>query len=167
MVMVTSVKRTYTRKFQLPGLMQSVSLTLWQATVDPHLLQRLLNTHRQVWLNVIWGDCLFLLCLRVYKVLIVPSKSVTPVLQKFYDPIPLSFKVKFPGGSQSLCQIFRLGNLLWSLELLQQCENFFGITLLQFVGHLLSGSIVGLEATSSKRTYATHCTSQVCCSQST
>ena len=28
-------------------------------------------------------------------------------------------KVKFPGGSQSLCQIPRLGNLLWALELLQ------------------------------------------------
>ena len=28
-------------------------------------------------------------------------------------------KVKFPGGSQSLCQILRLGNLLWALELLQ------------------------------------------------
>ena len=30
--------------------------------------------------------------------------------------IPLAFKVKFPGGSQSLCQIPRLGNLLWALE---------------------------------------------------
>ena len=34
------------------------------------------------------------------------------------------------------------------------------------MGHLISGSMVGLMVTSSKRTYATHCTSQVCCSQS-
>ena len=36
-----------------------------------------------------------------------------------------SSRVKFPGGSQSLCQISRLGNLLWALELSHQCENFF------------------------------------------
>ena len=33
------------------------------------------------------------------------------------NQIPLASKVKFPGGSQSLCQIPRLGNLLWALEL--------------------------------------------------
>ena len=57
-------------------------------------------------------------------------------------------------------------NLLWALELLQLCKNFFGITVLQFVGHLLGGSMVGLMVTSSKRTFATHRASQVCCSQS-
>ena len=36
----------------------------------------------------------------------------------------------------------------------------------QLVGHLLSGSMVGLMVTSSKRTYATHGASQVCYSQS-
>ena len=30
--------------------------------------------------------------------------SVSPVLWKFCNQIPLSFKVKFPGGSQSLCR---------------------------------------------------------------
>ena len=50
-------------------------------------------------------------------------------------------------------------SLLWALELLQQCENFFGITVLQFVGCLLGGSMVGLMVTSSKRIYATHSTS--------
>ena len=53
------------------------------------------------------------------------QESVSPVLWEFYNQIPLASKVKFPGGSQSLCQIPRLGNLLWALELLQQCENFF------------------------------------------
>ena len=36
---------------------------------------------------------------------------------------------------------------------------------LQFVGGLLSSSIMVLMVTSSKRTHATHCTIQVCCSQ--
>ena len=36
----------------------------------------------------------------------------------------------------------------------------------QFVGHLHGDSIVGLMATFSKRTYAIHYASQVCCSQS-
>ena len=45
------------------------------------------------------------------------QESVSPVLWKFYNQIPLASKVKFPGGSQSLCQISRLGNLFWVLEL--------------------------------------------------
>ena len=53
------------------------------------------------------------------------QESVSPVLWKLCNRIPLVFKVKFPGGSQSLCQILRLGNLLWALELLQQYESFF------------------------------------------
>ena len=42
---------------------------------------------------------------------------VSPVLWKYCNQIPLASKVKFPGVSQSLCQILRLGNLLWVLEL--------------------------------------------------
>ena len=45
------------------------------------------------------------------------QESVSPVLWKFCNQISLGFKVKFPGGSQPLCQIPRLGNLLWVLEL--------------------------------------------------
>ena len=47
------------------------------------------------------------------------QESVSPVLWKFCNQIPLAFKVKFPGDSQSLCQIPRLGNLFWTLELSQ------------------------------------------------
>ena len=83
------------------------------------------------------------------------QESVSPVLWKFCNQILLAFKVKFSGDSQSLCWIPRLGNLLWALELLQQCENFFGIIVLQLVGHLLCSSTVELMVTSSKRTYAT------------
>ena len=45
------------------------------------------------------------------------QESVSPVLCKFCNQIPLASKVKFPGGSQSLCQIPKLGNLFWVLEL--------------------------------------------------
>ena len=34
---------------------------------------------------------------------------------------------------------------MWALELLEQCENFFGIIFLQFVGCLLDDSMVGLS----------------------
>ena len=68
------------------------------------------------------------------------QKSVSPVLWQFCNQIPLASKVKFPGGSQSLCQIPRLANLLWVTE---QCDNLFGVIVLQFVGHLLGSFIVG------------------------
>ena len=96
----------------------------------------------------------------------VPQESVSPVLWKFCNQILLASKVKFPWGSQSLCQIPRLGNMLWVLECSKQCENFFGIIVLQFVGCLLSGSMVGLMANSSKTAYATGCVTQVYCTQS-
>ena len=58
------------------------------------------------------------------------QESVFPVLWKYCNQIPLASKVKFPGDSQSLCRISRLGNLLCVLELPLQCENFFGIIVL-------------------------------------
>ena len=45
------------------------------------------------------------------------QESVSSVLWKSYNQIPLASKVKFPGDSLSLCQIPRFGNLLWVLEL--------------------------------------------------
>ena len=35
--------------------------TLQQATSDPRLCQRLLDTHRQVWVSLLWGHCSFFL----------------------------------------------------------------------------------------------------------
>ena len=49
------------------------------------------------------------------------------------------------------------------LELSSLWENFFGIIVLQFVGCLLSSSMVGLMATSSKRIYATGCVTRYLC----
>ena len=40
------------------------------------------------------------------------QESVSPVRGKFHNQIPLAFKVKFPGSSQSLCWVPRKGNLL-------------------------------------------------------
>ena len=45
-------------------------------------------------------------------------------------------------------------------------QELLGISILQIVGHLFCGSMVGLMTTSSKKTYATRHASQVCCSQS-
>ena len=52
--------------------------TLQQATVDPRLCQRLLDTHRQVWVSLLWGHCSFLLGPGLHKVLSVSSKSLFP-----------------------------------------------------------------------------------------
>ena len=79
------------------------------------------------------------------------QKSVSLILWKFCNQISLAFKVKFHGGSQSFCQIPRFGNLLWTIERLQQCKNFFDTIVLQFVDHLLGGSMVDLMVTSSER----------------
>ena len=105
-------------------------LTLQQATVHPCLCQRFLDTHGQVGLSLLWGHCSFFLGPGAHRVLCRPGVCF---LQKFCNPVPLAFKGKFPGGSQSLCWIPRLGNLLCTLELSEQCENFFDVIVLQIV----------------------------------
>ena len=68
------------------ALLHSVPPTLKQATADPHLCWRLLDTHRQVWLNLLLGHCSFVLGPSAHKVLFVPSKSLfPPVLWKLYN----------------------------------------------------------------------------------
>ena len=41
------------------------------------------------------------------------QESVSPVLWKFFNQVPLAFIVKFPGGSQSLCQLIVARILEW------------------------------------------------------
>ena len=60
------------------ALPHSVPLTLQQATADPCLCQRLLDTHGQVWVSLLWGHCSFFLGPGVHKFMIVPSKSLIP-----------------------------------------------------------------------------------------
>ena len=98
-VMVTSFKRTYVSIPRLPGLLYSVPLTLQQATVDSRLCQRLPDTHRQVWLTLFWGHCSFFLGPDAHKVVVCPPRVCFRSSGKFYNQIPLVFKVRFPGGS--------------------------------------------------------------------
>ena len=49
-----------------------------QATTNPRFSWRLLDTHGQVWVSLLWGHCSFLLGPDVYKVLFVPYKSLFP-----------------------------------------------------------------------------------------
>ena len=59
------------------ALLHAVPVTLQQATADPHLHRRLLDTHGQVWVSLL-GHCSFFLGPGVHKVLFVPSKSLFP-----------------------------------------------------------------------------------------
>ena len=68
----------------MQALLRSVPPTRQQATTDPRLCWRLLDTPRQVWVGLLWGHCSFLLGPGAHKVLFVPSKSLSPVLCKFW-----------------------------------------------------------------------------------
>ena len=59
------------------ALQHSVPLTLHQATADPRLHRRLLDTYGQVWVSLLWGHWSFLLSPTVHKVFFVPSESVS------------------------------------------------------------------------------------------
>ena len=59
-------------------LLHSVPPTLQQATTNPQLCWRLLDTHKQVWLSLFRVHCSFLLGSDVHKVLFVPSKNLFP-----------------------------------------------------------------------------------------
>ena len=88
---------------------------------------------------VLWGTPFSWVLVHTRFCLCPPGVSVSPVLWKFRDQIQLTFIFKFPRGSQSLCQIRRLGSLTWGSEYSQQCENFFGIIILQSVCHPSGG----------------------------
>ena len=77
---MVEVMKIMATSFQGPmhTLLHSVPPTLQQATADPCLCQRLLDTHGQVWVSLLWGHCSFLLGPGAHKVLSVPSKSLFP-----------------------------------------------------------------------------------------
>ena len=60
------------------ALLPSAPLTLQQATTDPCLHHRLLVTHGQVCVSLLWGPCSFLLGPGVHKVLFVPFRTLFP-----------------------------------------------------------------------------------------
>ena len=59
-------------------LLHSVPPTLQQATADSRLHWRLLDTHGQVWVSLLWSHFSFILGPGAHKVLFVPSKSLFP-----------------------------------------------------------------------------------------
>ena len=65
-------------KGPMQTLMYSVPSMQQQATSNPHLCQRLLDPHRQVWVSLLWGHCSFLLGPGAHRVVFVPSKSLFP-----------------------------------------------------------------------------------------
>ena len=71
-IMVTSSKGP------MQALLYSVLPTMQQAITNTRFHQRLLDTHRQVWVSLLWGHFSFLLGPVVHKVLFVPSKSLFP-----------------------------------------------------------------------------------------
>ena len=70
-MMVTSFKGQH-------ALLHSVPLILQQATTDPRLCQRLLDTHGHAWVSLLWGHSSLLLGPGAYKILFVPSRSLFP-----------------------------------------------------------------------------------------
>ena len=60
------------------ALLHSAPPALQQATANPHLCQRLLDTHGQVWVSLLWGHGSFVLGPGAHKFLFVPSKSLFP-----------------------------------------------------------------------------------------
>ena len=70
--MATSFKRSHAHTAILSAP------ALQQATADPHLCQRLLDTHGQVWVSLFCSHCSFILGPDMHKVHFVPSKSLFP-----------------------------------------------------------------------------------------
>ena len=71
-IMATSFKSL------MHALLHSVPPALQQATIDPSLHWRLLDTHGQVWVSLLWGHFSCVLGPGAHKVLFVPSKSLFP-----------------------------------------------------------------------------------------
>ena len=120
--METSFLRLYGSMLCLLGLLLSVSLTLQQATVDPHLHQRLPDTQRPFgWLSCGVTAPFSWVLVGTRFCVCPPRVSLSPVRWKFCNRILLTLKVRFPGDSQSLYWIPSMGSLLQALEFSQQC----------------------------------------------
>ena len=128
-VMAASFERT------CAGTIVFSAPTLQQATVDSRLCRRLPDTHREVWLTLLEGHCSFFLGPDAHKVLLCPPRVGFLSPGEVLSSNPTGLQSQIPWRF-SFCLIPRFGNLLWTLELMQQCKNFSGIIVLQFVGRL-------------------------------
>ena len=133
-LMATSFRRACANNTHLPEMLLSVSQSPLQAIVDLHCFQRLPNTRKSG--SIPYGVTVSLSWVLVHTTFSLHTLrvSVSPVLGKFCNQIPLTFKIRFPWDSQSLIWIPRFGNLMWGLETLQLWENFLGIIVLS-LGH--------------------------------
>ena len=77
-IMATSFTRSH------DALLHSLPPALQQATADPHLHRRLLDTPGKVWVSLLWGHCSFLLGPGAQGSVCVLRESVSPVLCKFW-----------------------------------------------------------------------------------
>ena len=85
----------------------------------PHTPRRPSNTSRSLLFRLVWDHGSSPLCLGAHKICLCPpilESLFTPVLCKSYNQIPLAFKARFHGDSQSLCWIPMLGSLTWGSE---------------------------------------------------
>ena len=64
----------------MQALLPSVPPDLQQAIADPRFHWRLLDTHAQVWVSLLWGRYSFLPNPVAHKILFVSSKSPVQVL---------------------------------------------------------------------------------------
>ena len=84
------------------ALLHSVLPNLQQDTANPCLHQRLLDTHRQVWVCLLWGHGSFHLGSGVHKILFMPFKSLFPqscvssVIKLHPEPLPLCLAAADP-----------------------------------------------------------------------
>ena len=67
------------------ALLHSMPPILQQATTDPCLHQIFLDTHRQVWVSLLWGHFSFVLGPGAHKVLFVSFKSLFLAVCKFWQ----------------------------------------------------------------------------------
>ena len=132
------LKATFQRicpNIYLPGLLLPVPcpcgrpLPMHASAGDPQILTGRSDS------SLLWGHCSFPLGPGAHIVLFVPYKHLR--FHQSYGSCVI--KSHFPSksdslGIPSLCQIPRLGSLMWGLDPLQW-ENFFGIVGLQSVGH--------------------------------
>ena len=159
--MATSFKRTYVSMLQLPGLLYSVPLTPTEATVISHLCQRLLDTHRQVWLSLLWGNCSFLLVPGTHRFCLCPPSVHFP------RPVEILIKSHWPPRSNSLRVLSPFAKVPgWASVMGPRAF----LTVQDFLWYNCS-AVCGLSARwlyggASKEAYVTHCVTQVCCSQS-
>ena len=70
-------------------------------------------------------------CMKNFICVLQDWSLFPPVLWKYYNQILLALKARFPGDSQPLFQIPRLGRLMRGPEPSQQCKSVFGIIAFQ------------------------------------